>query len=155
MSTHLTRGTGAVDDSTQRVTLVTDVALPPINRLRDAIGVALQTDIMLQGPTALTPKFAAINATTNGNNEIVAAVTARKIRVLAYAFVADAAVGVAFEDGADGSDISGQMAFAANGIFTAPFNPVGWFETSVATALNMETDAVANVRGHLVYVEVA
>ena len=103
---------------------------------------------------SLAPKFTAINATTNGDNTIVAAVASKKIRVLAYSFVADAAVGVAFEDGAGGTELSGQMAVVQNGGVVMPFNPVGWFETSVNTLLNLETDAVANVRGHLVYVEV-
>ena len=114
----------------------------------------LDTVRLWNGTTALTPKFAAINATTNGDNTIIAAVAAKKLRVLAYALVADAAVGVAFEDGAGGTELSGQMAFAANGGISVPFNPVGWFETTANTLLNIETDAAANVRGHIVYVEV-
>ena len=104
--------------------------------------------------TKLTPKFAAINATTNGDNTVVSAVAGKKIRVLSYSLVADAAVGVAFEDGAGGSELSGQMAFAANGGISVPFSPVGHFETTANTLLNIETDAAANVRGHLCYVEV-
>lgn len=127
---------------------------PARDRTTDNQGVALQTDAIMNDTTALTPKFKVINATTNGDNTIVAAVAAKKIRVLSYSLVADAAVGVAFEDGAGGTELSGQMAFAANGGISVPFSPVGHFETTANTLLNIETDAVANVRGHLCYVEV-
>jgi len=103
---------------------------------------------------ASTPKYAAINATANGDNTLIAAITGKKIRVLAYVLVADAAVGCAFEDGAGGDELTGQLPLAANGGVSAPFSPVGWFETSENTLLNLETDAAANVRGHLVYVEI-
>lgn len=63
-------------------------------------------------------------------------------------------VGAAFEDGAGGTELTGQMAFAANGGIACPFNPVGWFETSANTLLNLELDAAANVRGHLTYIVV-
>ncbi len=132
-----------------------DVASQPARvKTTDTITAALDTAALMNNTTALTPKFAVINATTNGNNTIVAAVTDKKIRVLSYSIVADAAVGVAFEDGAGGSDLSGQMAFAANGGIQVAFSPLGHFETASNTLLNLETDAVANVRGHLTYVEV-
>ena len=125
-----------------------------LDRTTDNVGAALATDALMDDTTALTPKFAVINATTNGDNTIVAAVVGKKIRVLAYSIVADAAVGVAFEDGAGGSELSGQMAFAANGGISVPFSPVGHFETTANTLLNIETDAAANVRGHISYIEV-
>jgi hypothetical protein len=34
-----------------------------------------------------------------------------------------------------------------------PFNPVGWFETSDATLLNMELSGGQSVDGSLVYIE--
>jgi hypothetical protein len=34
-----------------------------------------------------------------------------------------------------------------------PFNPVGWFETSAATLLNMELGGAQSVDGALVYIE--
>jgi hypothetical protein len=34
-----------------------------------------------------------------------------------------------------------------------PFNPVGWFETSDATLLNMELSGGQSVDGALVYIE--
>ncbi len=132
-----------------------DVLSAPVrDRTTDNQGVALQTDAIMDDVTVLTPKFSAINATTNGDNTIVAAVSGKKVRVLSYSLVADAAVGCAFDDGSGGTELSGQMAFAANGGISVPFSPVGHFETTANTVLNLETDAVANVRGHVCYVEV-
>jgi hypothetical protein len=36
---------------------------------------------------------------------------------------------------------------------TLPFNPVGWFETSAATLLNLELGGAQSVDGVLVYIE--
>lgn len=127
---------------------------PARDNATDTITASLDTNAIMNDTTACTPKYAVINATVNGNNTIVAAVSGKKIRVLSYSIVADAAVGVAFEDGAGGSELSGQMAFAANGGISVPFSPVGHFETTANTLLNLETDAAANVRGHLCYIEV-
>lgn len=127
---------------------------PARDNATDTITASLDTNAIMNDTTALTPKYAAINATVNGDNTLVAAVVGKKIRVLSYVLVADAAVGCAFEDGAGGSELSGQMAFAANGGVSVPFSPVGHFETTANTLLNLETDAVANVRGHIAYVEV-
>lgn len=114
---------------------------------------AQRTDIILDGDLELQPKFVAVNATVNGDNEMVASVSNRHIRVLGYTLGADAAVGAAFEDGAGGAELSGQIPFAANDKLVVPNSQYGHFETSVSTALSLELDANANVRGHLVYVE--
>jgi hypothetical protein len=99
-------------------------------------------------------KFAVINASTSGNNTIVAAVTAKKIRVLSCFIVAAAAVTVRFESGADGTALTGQMSCAANGGFVLPFNEAGWFETAAATLLNLELSGAVNVSGSVSYIEV-
>src|SRR3970040_14013 len=41
---------------------------PARDRLTDNVGAALQTDIILNDTTALTPKFAVIDAATSGDN---------------------------------------------------------------------------------------
>lgn len=100
-------------------------------------------------------KYAVIDHATLGDNTIVAAVTGKKIRVLAVFLVAAAAVTIRFESGAGGTALTGQMVLAANGGFTLPFNPEGWFETAAAALLNLELSAAASVDGALAYVEVA
>lgn len=127
---------------------------PARDNATDTITSTLDTAAISDDGTLLTPKFVAINATTNGDNTIVSAVVGKKVRVLSYVLMADAEVGAAFEDGAGGTELSGQLPCAARGGAVGPFSPVGHFETTANTLLNLELDAAANVRGHLTYVEV-
>lgn len=147
-------GSGVVGTGVQRVVLATDVALPAGTNLLGSVSSKLGTDSIMDGVTALTPKFAAIAASSSGDNTLVAAVTAKKIRVLSYTLVAAGAVTCRFEDGAGGTAKSGQMALAANGVLTVPFSPVGHFETTANTLLNLELGGAVSVAGHICYVEV-
>ena len=99
-------------------------------------------------------KRAAIDAATSGNNTLVAAVSGKKIRVLAlFATMTGSAVTIRFEDGAGGTALTGQMGPTAGQTIVLPFNPVGWFETSAATLLNLELSGAQSVDGALVYIE--
>lgn len=120
----------------------------------DTITAKLATDAIQNGTTALTPKFAAIDAATSGDNTLVAAVASKKIRVMSLFLVAAGAVTARFESGAGGTALTGQMNLAANGGFVLPFNPVGWFETASNTLLNLELSGAVSVDGSLTYVEV-
>ena len=100
---------------------------------------------------ASQPKFAAIDAASSGDNTIVAAVTGKKIRVVALFLVAAGAVTVRFESGAGGTALTGQMSLAANGGFALPYNPVGYFETAAGELLNMELGGAVSADGSLVY----
>ena len=99
-------------------------------------------------------KYAAISGATSGDNTLVAAVTGKKIRVMALAVQATVAVGFRLEDGAGGTALTGVMELPVSAPFVLPFNPVGWCETSAATLLNMELDAATQVSGLLTYTEV-
>lgn len=122
--------------------------------LLGSISAKLGTDAIMDGVTPLTPKFASISASSSGNNTLVAAVVGKKIRVLSYSIVAAGAVTTAFQDGAGGSAKSGPMSFGANGGITVPFSPVGHFETTANTLLNLSLGGAVSVAGHLCYVEV-
>ena len=99
-------------------------------------------------------KRAAIDAASSGDNTLVAAVTGKKIRVLALAItMTGTAVTIRFEDGAGGTALTGQMQPTQRQTVTLPFNPVGWFETSAATLLNLELGGAQSVDGALVYIE--
>ena len=99
-------------------------------------------------------KRAAMEAAASGNNTLVAAVTGKKIRVLALAItMTGTAVTIRFEDGAGGTALTGQMQPTQGQTVTLPFNPVGWFETSAATLLNLELGGAQSVDGVLVYIE--
>ena len=99
-------------------------------------------------------KRAVIDAASSGNNTVVAAVTGKKIRVLALVMtMTGTAVTIRFEDGAAGTALTGQMQPTQGQTVTLPFNPVGWFETSAATLLNLELGGAQSVDGVLVYIE--
>jgi hypothetical protein len=117
---------------------------------------ALSTDVIYSGTTALTPKFAKITSSSSGNNALVAAVTSKKIRVLAYNFMANGTVNAKFQgDGAGApADITGLKYCVANVGIVAPFNPLGWFETASGKSLDMNLSAAIAIGGELVYVEV-
>jgi hypothetical protein len=126
---------------------------PARDRLTDNVGVALQTDAIMDDTEALTPKFAKIDAASSGDNTLVAAVASRKIRVLSLFLQSAGTVNIRFEDGAGGTALTGQMNNVVNTGFVLPFNPVGWFETSATTLLNLELSAAVSVDGCLTYVE--
>lgn len=119
------------------------------------VNVAQDVNAMKNGATTLTPKYAKIAASASGNNTLIAAVTGKKIRVLAYNFMGAGAVNAKFQDGAGGTDLTGlKYIAAAGGGICAPFNPVGWFETTAATLLNLNLSGAVGVGGEITYVEV-
>lgn len=113
-----------------------------------------QTASIYNGISPITPKFAAISASSSGNNTLVAAVTAKKIRVLAYTIVTTTAVTVRFQSAAGGTALTGAMPSGATGVLVGNFNPVGHFETVAGELLNLSLGGAVAVAGHLVYVEV-
>lgn len=105
------------------------------------------------GTTALTPKFAAVAASSSGDNTIVAAVTSKKIRVLSYTLMANAAVNAKWQSSVAG-DKSGLLYLAANGGVSSGFCPLGHFETVAGEALELNLSGAVAVGGHITYVEV-
>jgi len=104
--------------------------------------------------TIRNPLWAIIDAATSGDNTLVAAVSGRRIRVLALFLVSAGTVNVRFEDGAGGTALTGQMNLVANTGFVLPYNPAGWFQTGTNTLLNLELSAAISVDGALTYIEV-
>lgn len=108
------------------------------------------------GPTTHHPaKFAIIDAASSGDNTLVAAVTGKKIRVLAGFFtMTGTAVTIRFESGASGTALTGQMTPSQGETIVLPFNPLGWFETAAGTLLNLELGGAQSVDGALTYAEI-
>jgi|WetSurMetagenome_2_1015567.scaffolds.fasta_scaffold75363_3 hypothetical protein len=119
--------------------------------LRDA--ASPETSTVYNGTTALTPKFAAISASASGSNSIVAAVTSKKIRVLAVDLIANGTVNAKWRS-ATATDLTGLAYLVANSGYVRPFSPVGWFETTAGAALTLDLSAAIAVGGCVVYVEV-
>ena len=118
------------------------------------VQASVESNQMTAGGTVVTPKFAAIAASTSGNNTLIAAVTSKKIRVLAVAFMADGAVNAKFQSGAGDTDLSGLFYMVANTGAALPYNPAGWFETASNTLLNLNLSAAIAVGGCITYIEV-
>ncbi len=100
-------------------------------------------------------QYASIAAASAGDNTLVAAVTGKKIRVLAVVLVASGGANtVAFETAAGGTALTGDMDIADNGQLVLPLNGFGWFETDAAALLNLELANATAVAGALVYEEI-
>lgn len=118
------------------------------------VQASAESNQMTAGGTVVTPKFAAIAASSSGNNTLIAAVTSKKIRVLAVAFMANGTVNAKFQSGAGGTDLSGLFYMVANTGAALPYNPAGWFETASNTLLNLNLSAAIAVGGCITYIEV-
>lgn len=105
--------------------------------------------------TPLVPKFKIVDGATSGDNEIIAAVSGKKIRVVNGLLVmTGTAVTIRFESGAGGTALTGQMQPAAGNILPFGYCPVGHFETAAGSALNMELSGAQSVDGWVTYIEV-
>lgn len=103
-------------------------------------------------PSKSEPQYAAITASTLGDNTLVAAISGKAIRVLAAILVASGGANtVRFESGAGGTALTGQMDLAADGQLVLPLNGFGWFESGAGALLNLELSAATLVAGALVY----
>lgn len=94
-----------------------------------------------------------ITASSSGNNEIVAAVAGKHIRVLSYNYVASGTVNVAWRSGAT-TVIGGLGYWVANTGKVAPKNEDGWFQTAAGEALNVNLSGAVAIGGEGTYVEI-
>lgn len=110
------------------------------------------TSWLAAGAETVQPRFAVIAASSANNNELVAAVPGFIIRVVAYNYVVNAAVNVAFRSGAT-TVIGGLGYWGEQGRGKAVgFCPVGWFQTATGEALNLHLSGAVAVGGELAYV---
>lgn len=98
-------------------------------------------------------KRALVSATVNTSSDLLAAVTGKKIRLLAADFSVVSAATLTWRSAT--TAISGARAFAANGQYILPFNPAGWLETVAGEALNLLSSTSTAVGGMIVYQEVS
>ncbi len=99
---------------------------------------------------AVRPLFAAYSESTGARNEIVTAVSGKKIRVTAWTL--NAAGGendITWESGA--TALSGAFEIANNATAGASFAG-GLFETTAGAALNATQSGATLVAGHITYV---
>jgi hypothetical protein len=128
---------------------------PARDRTTDNMGVALDSDTLMQDTTARTVSFGVINASSSGDNTLLVAQGAsNKIRIVSLFLVSAGTVNVRFESAAGGTALTGQMPLIANTGFVLPFNPTGWFETGANALLNLELSGAIGVHGSFSYVVV-
>ena len=114
-----------------------------------------ETSTVYAGATALTPKFKTISASSSGVNVVVAAVTSKKIRVLAWDVKVNAAVNFKWQSHTTPTDLTGLYYCSAQGDGVArSFNPLGYFETVAGESLDINLSGAVAVGGVLTYVEV-
>jgi hypothetical protein len=116
------------------------------------IPAGLSSDRIYVGGVACTPKFAVIDTTASGQTPLVAAVAAKKIRVVAANLICGGIVNVRFQSAS--TSLTGAYPLIANTGIVLPFNPAGHFETAVNTVLNINLSAGQQVSGCLTYIEV-
>lgn len=95
--------------------------------------------------------YAVINASSSGDNTLVAAVSGRRIRVLSANFIAAGTVNATFKSGASTAKTGAYPLVAQSGAALA-HNPTGHFETDEGEALVLGLDAAVLVAGSLTYV---
>lgn len=102
-------------------------------------------------------KSAVINASTNGDNQIVAGVTGMRIRVVNFVLIPNATVVCKFTDGGGGTALTGPMSITTAGLFPGfappipPGNLQGHFETSQGNDLTLNLGAGTQVSGYVNY----
>lgn len=97
-------------------------------------------------------KTAAISATADALNEVVAAQSGKRIRVLGYVLNVNAAGTTQWRSGAS-TALSGAMEFVDGGGVSVPICPPGrfWFQTASGEALNLNNATGVDSLGHVVY----
>ena len=105
-------------------------------------------------PSALTPKYLAVDVNTDPNNTLLDAVAGKRILVFGCVLIAAGTVNIRFEDGTAGTPLTGVMNLTTNSGFTLPLGFPGWFIGSTNTLLNLELSGAVAVAGTLVYTEV-
>jgi len=123
-----------------------------LDKTNDSITSYLATDLIMNGATSLTPKFAKIELSSTGT--VVAAVSSKKIRVLGFFFVAAGTVNVNFQSHTTTATKTGLSYLVANSGVSSGFFPIGLFETVAGEALDIALSAGIAVGGQVVYVEV-
>ena len=96
-------------------------------------------------------KHAAVSLASTGT--IVAAVSGKKIRVLALALTGESDGVVSFNLESATTDISGVMNMVAGTPMVMPFNPAGWCDTAAGEKLDA-TIAAGELYGMITYQEI-
>lgn len=154
ISTSGSAGSGGATEATLLDVLADTNQLVTAAQDTDTVNVSQDTATIMNGATNLTPKFAAIAASSSGDNTLLAGVATKKIRVIAFRVNGSGAVNWKFQS-STGGDITGLFYCASAGQGeTGAFCPVGLFETVAGEDLQLNLSAAVAVGGYFVYLEV-
>jgi hypothetical protein len=136
-------------------------ATPAGTNLIGQVAAGADASNRYSGATALVPKFANIDCASSGDNQLVAAVASRTIRVISVFLAAAGAVDVKFNDGTAALlggtrliKLDNTGAVGAGG-FCLQENRTGWFQTAaVNRPINLNLSSAVGVAGCITYVEV-
>lgn len=130
------------------------VTAPAAARSTHSIAAAIQSDVLMIGNSTVTPKFFSETVTASDTDEeLVAAVTAKRIRIVALVSqCSSTATDVTFESST--TTRVHKIPAGANGGQVLPFNPSGWFQTGVGESLTCTTGAGSSTEISGVYIEV-
>lgn len=95
------------------------------------------------------PAFAQVNHAAASQDEVVAAQTGYKIRVLGYMIVAAGAVTVKFQSA--NTDLTPAMSMITGVPLPGGWGGFGLFETAAGEALNITLGGAVQVSGHVTY----
>jgi hypothetical protein len=103
---------------------------------QSTLSVATDTSQVANGVsgTMLTPTKVKISVASATTTTLVALQASKKIRILSMYLVSTAANTVTFQSHTTTTNADGGAAFAANGGYVLPFNPIGWFDTTSGEA---------------------
>ncbi len=107
-------------------------------------------EVLITNPQP-TPKYAPISTTGNSTTTIVPAVAGKRIRVLSIVLAAETAGTIQWRSSPSSTNLSGVIALAANGIYSAACES-GLIETESGESLVLVH--TMSVGGHLSYLEV-
>lgn len=113
---------------------------------------AIDPSVIIINGVPTEVKWAQINANTSGNTSVVAAVTAKRIRVLSIDFVCAAAVTVGWQSAANA--VRANQSFAANSGMARDLVFPYYVQTTAGEALNINLGGNVAVVGMVGYVEV-
>lgn len=130
------------------------VTAPAAARTTHSIAAGLQTDAVMNGLAALTPKyFSATVAASQTDSVLIALVGGKKLRILSLcAQCGGTATDMTFES--NGTTRKHKIPAGINGGQVLPFNPVGWFETAAGETLTVTTGAGSSCEITGTYIEV-
>jgi hypothetical protein len=133
------------------------VTAPAAARTTHSIAASIQTDVINEGLTLLTPKFFSETVTASDTDEeLVAAVTgpSKRIRILSLVVhCAGTATTCTFESGT--ATRIHKVPAGANGGQVLGFNPVGWFQTAAGSSLTVTTGTGSDTEISGTYIEVS